>query len=268
MKSPRIFEKDGMKRVVVIVGLVFCTLPFLLLLSYLLLDLTGNTWKSASNKWSQAMSEGDGQAAIFWAKRGYAIAKRQRSDGLLHHFERYIALAYELDGQFDEALLWMTRHSNHTAFFYSAEGNFYRGRLLFKQDKREEAFKAYCRGATMWSEHFAQDLAYKGYLVNTGGWYTRNNALQKLRFLVTMAAEVSSAELRLTAFWDYEDFLFFMEEKYEKHACSEEYAEAMKLFRAVVSEFDEKYSMQPRRTIADLRETLRQEQVQKQENVH
>ncbi len=59
----------------------------------------GLNWKGASIKWYQAMQAGNGQEAVFWAKRIEAYSQSFLRDTTYQN----LAQAYELDGQHEIA---------------------------------------------------------------------------------------------------------------------------------------------------------------------
>ena len=229
----------------------------------------GLNLKGIHLRYGRAMHDGDGREAIYWAKRAYANEIQNiRRQGVLAEPDEYllwISRGYELDGQLELALLWYKVHSktaNPVALNDYADIPFsFFGRILFKQGKRKEAFEVYCDQAARSLEQ-SENLAYTGHPVGSVEWFKRNNALQNLRHMITLE---TSGNMRLSAFWEYNDFLTFMEEEYEKLGHPEKYAEAMELFRAVIFEFDEKRSSRPYSlpSLDELRERIRQERAQK-----
>ena len=181
----------------------------------------GLNWKGIGYKYYFALKSGNAKEAIHWAKRGYAYEILGKG-GQIRNSERFIAQAYELDGQYEMAINW---------YKIAGKGGFPAPRLYYKMGRLQESFEAYCRYAEAYAERHAEDLASKA-------WNVRNLALGRLRMAIIM----ESVEMRLTAFVDYADFVAFMEAEYEKAGEPEKYKEAMELYRSVETEIDEKHA--------------------------
>ena len=91
-------------------------------------------------------------------------------------------------------------------------------------------------------------------------WDSPDSAFEQIYGSIIM---VNSFETRLTAFLDYEDFLTFMEEEYENLGSPEEFREVMEIFRTVGTKLNDMRSLISGHDVK-LRETIRQERVQKQ----
>jgi len=193
----------------------------------------------------EALRKGDGQAAIHSAKKNYAYEILGRGV-TMRDSAHLIAQAYELDGQIEMALLWYAisertgKNVNNHAFeislaFHPSPAH---GRLFFKQNKRAEAFKSYCVWGIYCLEKYDSVRELKRYadIPETGAYFERRSALEKIRDAIIMRRPYRE---RLTPFLDFEDFMVFMEEEYEKLGQPTEYAEGMKLFRTILSEIGE-----------------------------
>ncbi len=179
--------------------------------------------QGASHKANEAMQQGNGQEAIYWSKKTLAFSILGRGADDDHStWERLIAQAYELDGQYEMAINW-----------YKISGySLPEGRIYYKMDRSQESFEAYCRYANSLLEQSA-DRFKPG--------HGRERMLTSIRDDITM----DNAEMWLTAFVDYKDFMQFMETEYEKLGKPEKYEKALKLFRLVATEIGDMYDLNP-----------------------
>jgi len=170
----------------------------------------GHNWKGASNKWYIAMKSGNSNAAIYWAKRAEVYGVSALRDHAYHQ----LALAYELDGQYDIAICYY-KLSYHE---YGEIGKWHFSpypRIFYLQGKKQEAFEAYCETVS-WHDLTGNRQRELFYEFVTGGPYFSGHP-----------------------FKDYKEFLVFMEEEYVKLGHPTEYAEVMELFRTIYSEIGE-----------------------------
>jgi len=214
-------------------------------------------YKAAHHQYSIAMREGRGKDAIHWAER---IHYHRYKNDISNQHNNLLGYAYELNGEYEKAIENYTspwrKPGIQDGYSRVLDDLLHVPRVEYKLGRKRNAFLGYCQFANRCLIKFAADLAYQGRPVGTGGWLTRNDTLQSIRHSITMK---ESTLMRLTAFREYDDFLFFMEEEYEKLGYHEEYAEAMELFRAIASEFDERHSRHPHAAFDSLREMIRQE---------
>ena len=233
---------------------LFLTIGLLFLANVIYCCFPQSSLFRSRDRWRKAIIEGDAKSAIYWA--GY-VKRHVDKDNLDPYID--LAVAYELDEQYEKAL---------ECYAIAAPQNFSSSKVLqlavprieCKLNRKKDAFFHYCQYGDVCLREYAESLAYKGYRVGTGGWYSRNSALQTFRYSIVMAEDTA---MRLTPFLDYEDFLTFMEEEYEKLGHPHECAEAMELFRAIDYEFDAEHSKSPHEIYSELRETIRQERGRK-----
>ena len=227
----------------------------------------GHHWKGISHKYHVAMTDGDGQAAIYWAKKNYAY-KILGKPGPFHDTELWIAQAYELDGQFEMALLWYAisekageKDGFASGISFARSQSTLQGRLHFKLGNRKEAFESYIASGMWTLENFAsvRELEQNADRPGTGAYFERRRRLAGLRDAITMSQTYHA--MRLTPFLDYKDFVVFMEEEYEKLGHPAEHAEVMELFRTIYSEIGEEDVNTSGATdmLNRMRETIRQE---------
>lgn len=194
------------KWVPIVLAVWFCTamvvLPFYLFVVTPWQIENGYDVKGAGNKWYEAMKKGDGRQAILWAKRAEAYSRTTLRDIIY----KDLGNAYELDGQYDVAILYYQLGS-----FESLEKTLKTRawpRIYFKQGKKEEAFKAYL-DVTL---DFKTDSPH------------RENLYRK--FIVE-----PEYTYKLSPFKDYDDYLSFMEEEYQKLGSPVEYQNIMERIR-------------------------------------
>jgi len=200
----------------------------------------GNNYKGASHYYFEAMKEGNGPEAVFWAKKLFDIEKSQR-DNYTHDLVGY---ALELNGEYEEAL---EVYENCLANQYYLHCPFNIERVKYKLGRKEEAFQGYCR--------YAGDCLIKYEEPLKGEWWNdRNRALGYIRSTITM--EQDGFFMCLSPFLENKDFLDFMEEEYQKLGEPPEYAAAMELFRAIDEEIDEEHL--PRSYASDRLDAMRE----------
>jgi tetratricopeptide (TPR) repeat protein len=172
----------------------------------------GHNWKGASNKWRIAMESGDGENAIYWAKRAQVYGVEKFRDEVYHQ----LALAYELNGQYDIALCYYK-------LAYYEYGEFARWRfspfprIFYAQGKRQEAFEAYCEMMS---------------------WRDLTGRHQRRLFYESVSGTLYFSG---HPFKDYREFLAFMEEEYEKLGHPEEYREMMVLFQTIGTDINDEH---------------------------
>ena len=214
--------------------LVIC---FIFYLSVLLPWQTkhGYNRNGAMDKWSHAMNAGNGRSAIFWAKKAASY-----SSSMCKYIEYHqLALAHELDGQYDIAICYYTLYNHEHKGF--GIGVFY-PQIFYLQGKTKEAFEAYCAMASAYAD--------------TGG-------IARYNFPKYVTGYPYFSE---HPFKDYKDFLVFMEEEYKNLGSPAEYAEFMKFFRSIGGlDIDEPRTSGDRDKIDKMWETIRQKQDQTKE---
>ncbi len=169
------------------------------------IDSLGLTRQGATGKWHHAMLDGKPYEAIFWAKKTYAyeFVKKSYENVTLDRpmtSEKHIAQAYELAGQYDDALYWYKRAGCLSETKIPP-------RWLYRQGKRREAFEEFCNIAMA----DAADVR-----MNYGTFYSFGGTTDypKLSIFATAA-----------------DFVAFMDAEYEKAGEPEKYKEAMRRVR-------------------------------------
>ncbi len=170
----------------------------------------GNTRLGASVRLDSAMKAGDGDTAVFYGER--LVKKFTSDDGRIESSSAVhrLAMAYEINGQYQEALDLLNRHAKDGS--YRAD----LARIYFKQGKAEESFELY------------------GALIPTRDTQGTNNIRYFYESIMRMPYSIESPFPSCT------DFVAFMESEYEKLGKPKKYADAMERIRQSRDEFETK----------------------------
>ena len=188
-------------------------------------DIFGWSLCAAGSKYFHCIQTGDGDGAIFWAERYLSIIKKDRMkyyrgpNGPIID-KKYLAYAQELRGVcLEEPLEYFQQHPE-----FDSTAN--RARLLYKLQRKQEAFKEYCR--------FFEEK-YPNTLENSQYDYGRTNIMDNVYGHVMCSEPCAGIEnsLHFRPFMRYSDFYRFMKDEYEKAGEPEEYSDMMKLFETV-----------------------------------
>lgn len=158
----------------------------------------GYNWEGAANKYDNAMQNGDSKAAIYWAKRAAIYDDSTMWDSVYESLGR----AYELDKQYEVAVLCY-KLSKVERLGRLEEGS--ESRIYPSQEDKERAFINY----TEITNRFA---------------YDKDDKKERYRNLIMYFPFYAP-------FKNYDDYLRFMEDEYQKLGCPEEYREAMEKLR-------------------------------------
>lgn len=175
-------------------------------------------------------------------------------------YPTYYLLAYERGEQYDEALKWAVKRQDISSFqpggFYAVGGicepeyTFAAiPRIYFKLGDREQAFKAFVSvyhrelEAEVWNKTIPRVQRRKEW----SSQIPENKAeLLRKRWRQSLTLEDESdapIDSQLFSCFDYDGFLAFMNEEYEKLGNPKEYEEAMRFFRVLETQesFDAYY---------------------------
>ncbi len=201
----------------------------------------GLNGKGAFIKSREAMQAIDGERAIFWAKKCFAYEILGKG-GQFHDTEIYVAQAYELDGQYEQALNWYNIHYDNKLPDMEA------GRLNYKMGRKQEFFEIYCKRANHLLEHNAQRFKKD---------YGRDSTLREIRDSVVMI----DGDVWLTPFVDYQEFMQFMKCEYEKLGKPPVYEKAMELYCSVETEIGDDYTLLPNASNEDKKRRIQLDQM-------
>jgi len=182
--------------------------------------------------WHLSMQRGDGQAAIYWARKmidnnNPALYKDSKNldDSLLpvdygmsSSSMIYLSRAYELSGEYDLAL---------KRYQLTPQGNALDiARVLYKMERLSESFEAYC-------DYCKREIEKREGL---NGVKALKEEYLYDRIMCHNILGDNSRKFR--PFATFHDFYAFMNDEYVKHGRPSQYAQVMELFRRVNSNAD------------------------------
>ena len=166
----------------------------------------GYTPKGDFLMYEQAMKNSNGPQAL------YSIEKslKYRYGSYMDSFRKtHIGYAYEMNHQYEASLK-----------YFDPEKAAERGRIFFKQGERPMAFQEYCIFARAQQVGWGEGEPYGIEFIDT----IRNTVMCKYTFET------------LCPYKDYNEFIIFMENEYEKFPQKDSFTDVMKVFRAARSQ--------------------------------
>jgi hypothetical protein len=190
-----------------------------------LINPMGWGWLAAQKKYYEALENGNGDAAIYWATRvlyyqykPYYASFSDRMTGknpIMRHYnsdgERFLILAYELSGQFDVAL-----ERSKSLDLYKVFPSFDHARLLYKLGGRKKSFESYCNAC----QRLIDDYESKDEVLPL-------ETVKKDIFFAVVGLNCIQGSRSFCGFADFHEFYLFMNEEYEKQNRPEKYAKVM-----------------------------------------
>lgn len=163
----------------------------------------------------------NGEDALKFAERAKKRSQRNRWLVDLMNWERKIALAKEMTGDYDGALEIYRADPGYAKDYWL---RFQQLRIMLKTNKPTQAFVGYCQIVEQ------EEKAHPG----VGGFYLHKEIKDVIKRYVTIETQ-GVPEAKLTSFPTYADFLDFMEKTYKKLGQPTKYAKAMETFRIIAN---------------------------------
>ena len=161
--------------------------------------------------YNRAFSNGDAERMAFYARDYDQYVKSTRNGGFELSRWKYYLNACELQGDWGAALGWADRIENPSV------ANWTRPRIYYKAGFKRQAFAGYCAALKEQFPHGVCSGEEAFHIVDA----------------VTLYGDGTSRERRLSPFWEYSDFLEFMEKEFEFEGSPEEYQRSMSIFRSI-----------------------------------
>jgi pentatricopeptide repeat protein len=200
---------------------------------------------AASGEFTDAMQEGNGKKAIYWAKRVIYYENKPVYDSWtdkvlrrnphksfysltsVFNGEYDLVCAYEMNGEFEKAL---TLFQDLVRRGRAKDASITKARILYKLGRKEEAIETYYRACQRLSVKYERPI----------GLTTFTDVLLNQVFPFSFL-ENDDVKLRrrFCNFADIHEFYLFMNEEYEKQNRPEQYAKVMERLREIDQRRDE-----------------------------
>lgn len=195
----------------------------------------GLNGRTAGIQWYRSMQRGDGQAAIYWARRtiyfdnptlhetwkSTSYPSLPEDYGMTHDSGMYLTLAYELYGEYDLAL------KRYQMSDLPRENTPHIPRVLYKMGRYSGSFEEYCEFYKEQAETY-DDLER----------YRKDMREESLYNGIMCHRIFGDNSRKFRPFATFHDFYEFMEKECEKQGGPGQYAKVMELFRRVDSQAD------------------------------